>query len=319
MTSKERILKAIRHEQADRVPLNIWLYRQDYSEIVAAKYGSVDAFYDEYGIDMFTVFLPSYWDFGVERRAFTIDELLKLKLPDPCQDSLYDGVRAAVEKYGSQKQRAVFCQIGAVFEGSNGIFGGMQNHLMCMATEPEKLNDWYKKLSEFFQAQAQKVIDCGVDVVHMSDDWGQNNKMIFSPKAWWELILPNDKAIVDVGKRAGVPVSLHSCGYFTDVVAGCVEMGLDVINPIQPSAGMDPYQVKRDFGDKLCLYGTLDVREVLPNWRGEKLENEVKSLMNGLKQGGGYIFCTAHTVNPDVPLQSVEDAYRWAFHYGKYI
>lgn len=318
MTSKQRVLKAIRHEEADRVPLNIWLYRQDYSDLVAAKYGSVDAFYDEFGIDMFTVFAPSYWDFGLERRAYTIDELLALELPDPCKDSMYDGVRAAVEKYGKQKQRAVFCQIGAVFEGSNGIFGGMQHHLMCMAAEPDKLNDWYRKLAEWYQGQAQMVIDCGIDVLHLSDDWGQNGKMIFSPRSWRDLVLPNDKSIVDVGKCAGVPVSLHSCGYFTDVVGGCVEMGLDVINPIQPSAGMDPYQIKREYGDKLCLYGTLDVREVLPNWRGEKLENEVKNLMNGLKPGGGYIFCTAHTVNPDVPLESVEDAYRWALQYGGY-
>jgi hypothetical protein len=125
LTPKERILKAIRHEEPGRVPLNIWLYREDYSKLVADKYGSVEAFFDEYGID----------------------------------------------------------------------------------------------------------------VLHLSDDWGQNNRMLFSPECWWEFVFPHDKAIVDVGKRAGVPVSLHSCGYMMDVVGGCVDLGLDVLNPIQTSAG----------------------------------------------------------------------------------
>ena len=316
MTSKERVLKAIKHEEPDRVPLNIWFYTQEYCDIVSAKYGSVDAFYDEFGIDMYTVFAPSPGE-GIERKRYTLDEALAVKLPDPCRDSIYDGVREAVEHYGARKRRAVFCQVGAVFESTNG-FLGMQDHLIEMATEPARISDFYKKLSEWFQAQAEMVIGCGIDVLHLSDDWGQNNRMLFSPKKWWELVFPHDKAIVDVGKRAGVPVSLHSCGYFTDVLDGCVEMGLDVLNPIQPSAGMDPYQVKRDFGDRLCIYGALDVREVLPNYTGEKLEAEVKSLMDGLKPGGGFIFCTAHSVGTDVALESVENAYRWALRYGDY-
>jgi len=136
---------------------------------------------------------------------------------------MYDGVRAAVEEYGNKRKMAVFCQIGAVFETSNG-FVGIENNLANMACEPAKTADLYRKVSDWFQAQAQMVIDCGVDVVHLSDDWGENGRMMFSPKFWWDLIFPHDKAIVDVGKRAGVPVSLHSCGYIMDVVDGCVEM-----------------------------------------------------------------------------------------------
>lgn len=316
MTSKERVLKAIRHEEADRVPLNIWLYRQDYSDLVAEKYGSVDAFYDQFGIDMFTVFAPAV-SFVDGKRPRGLDEALEVDFVDPCQDSMYDGVRAMVEFYGNKKERAVFCQIGAIFETSNGLVG-MENNLANMALEPEKTSDLFKKVSEWYQAQAQMVIDCGIDVLHLSDDWGENNRMIFSPKAWWELILPNDKPIVDVGKRNNIPVSLHSCGYMMDVLDGCVELGLDVLNPIQTSAGMDPYKIKKDWGDKLCQYGGLDVRHVLPEYSLPDLEAEVKALMDGLKKDGGFIFCSAHTVNPDCPLESVEKAYEWALEYGQY-
>lgn len=315
MTSKDRIMKAIRHEEADRVPLNIWLYRQDYSEIVAAKYGSVEAFFEEFGIDMFTVFAPGARE-GLPAVRYTLDEALLLDLIDPCRDELYDGVREAVEFHGRKKDRAVFCQIGAVFESANG-FLGIENNLANIACEPRKTYDFYRKLSEWYQAQAEMVISCGIDVLHLSDDWGQNQRMMFSPKAWWEMVFPNDKAIVDVGKRLGVPVSLHSCGYMMDVVDGCVQMGLDVLNPLQISAGMDPYKIKREHGDKLCLYGGLDVR-YLPTWSQPEIDAEVKRLMDGLKPGGGFIFCSAHTINPDTPLESVEHAYRRAMEHGRY-
>jgi uroporphyrinogen decarboxylase len=189
---------------------------------------------------------------------------------------------------------------------------------MEMALNPEKLWQWYSKLADWYCGQVRKIAECGVDVIHMSDDWGQNNSMIFSPKVWWEQILPNDKKIVDAIHSCGKPASLHSCGYFMDVVNGCVDMGLDVINPLQTSAGMDPYKVKQDIGDKITIYGTLDVREVLPRYPIEDLEAEIKRLMDGLKPGGGYIFCSAHSVGSDTTVERLEAAYRWAHQYGKY-
>ncbi|MFQ3548546.1 MAG: uroporphyrinogen decarboxylase family protein [Armatimonadota bacterium] len=316
MTSRERVLKAIRHEEPDRVPLNVWLYRSDYAEIVSKKYGSIDGFFDEFGIDIYTVFVAPPWS-TIENRPMTLDEALAAKLPDPCDDSLYDGVRAAVKIYGKAKNMCVFCQTGGIFESANG-FLGIENNLANMACEPHKTKDFFKKLSEWFAAQSEMIIKCGVDVLHLSDDWGENNRMMFSPKMWREMIFPYEKTIVDVGKKAEVPVSLHSCGYIMDVLEDCVDMGLDVLNPIQTSAGMDAYEVKRRVGDKLCLYGTLDTREVLPRWAPEQIDAEVKQLMDRLKPNGGYIFCSAHTINPDVPLENLEAAYRAALKYGKY-
>jgi len=316
MTPKERVLKAIYHEEPDRVPLNVWFYYQAFNDQVVAKYGSLDAWYDEFGIDMFTVF-PSALTADRTDIPRTLDDMLAWKMPDPWDDSLYEGVRQAVEFYGGRKRRAVFCQTGAVFEGTNG-FLGMAQQLVEMALSPDKMRAWYAKLADWYAAQSLKAIECGVDVVHMSDDWGQNNKMIISPKMWWELIFPADKVIVNAIKSKGVPASLHSCGYFMDVLDGCVEMGLDVLNPFQTSAGMDPWAAKERFGDRITIYGGLDVRETLPRASLPELEAEVKRLMDGLKPGGGFILCTAHSVQDDISLEHLESAYRWAADYGRY-
>jgi uroporphyrinogen decarboxylase len=171
--------------------------------------------------------------------------------------------------------------------------------------------DWYARSVPAMAA-------CGVDVIHMSDDWGRNHAMMFSPQTWWDLVFPADKLVVDAVHAIGLPCSLHSCGYFTDVLDGCVALGLDVINPIQTSAGMDPWQVKRDFGDKLCVYGGLDIRHVLRAATEEDLHDEVRRLAEGLKPGGGFIFCTAHAVQPDTDLDRVVRVYEWAREYGRY-
>lgn len=316
MTGRERVLKAIRHEEPDRVPLNVWFYYQAFNDKVIEKYGSLDAWYDEFGIDMFTVFAPGA-RLGKTDFPRDLDGLLAWKMPNPEDDSIYDGVRAAVEFYGGKKRRAVFCQIGAVFESTNG-FLGMAEQLAEMALNPDKIGAWYAKLADWYAAQALKVIECGADVVHMSDDWGQNGKMIFSPEMWWNLVFPADKVIVDAIKSKGVPASLHSCGYFADVLDGCVEMGLDVLNPFQTSAGMDPWAAKKRLGRDICIYGGLDVRHVLPRAPLPELQAEVRRLMDGLKRGGGYIFCTAHSVQDDITLDRLEQAYRWAEEYGRY-
>ena len=322
MTSKERILKAIRHEEPDRVPLNVWLYNEEVAEPIAARYGSVDAFFDRFGIDMYTVFAPLPSVLKPEectggKRLVRAEELDSVVFNDPADDGLYDGVREAVQKYGVEQQRAVFCQIGAVFETASNLLG-IEGHLLGLGMYRDAFGRFYRRLAEWFTIQAEKVCPLGIDVLHLSDDWGQNNRLLFSPRDWWELVYPNDKMIVDVGKRAGLPVSMHSDGDIGAVLDGVVEMGIDILHPVQESAGMDQVKVKQQYGDKLTIYGGLDITHKLPFAPEDELVAHVKDRMEKLKPGGGFIFCTAHTVQPEVTLERVELAYRAALEYGRY-
>jgi len=318
MTSKERVLAAINHQEADRVPLNVWLYRDDVNRAIAERYGSVDALYDRLGIDLFTVFAPGpKIEYKPTDGPVKVEEIGEIRFNDPAEDTLYDGVRAAVQKYGVEKRRAVFCQIGAVFECTDGLMG-IEQHLMNMALYPEEITQLYAKLADWFEIQAEKVMACGVDVVHMSDDWGQNDRMLFSPKTWWEMIYPYDKRIAGAITSRGFIASLHSDGYIMDVMDGVIEMGIQVLHPVQRSAGMDPNLVKVRYGDRLTIYGGLDIRYTLPRGTEEELRAEIAERMSVLGKGGGYIFCTDHTVQPDTDLARVELAYQLAAEYGRY-
>jgi uroporphyrinogen decarboxylase len=319
MTSKERVLTSIRHEEPDRVPLNIWMYRDDVRGEVVRRYGSIDAFYDRLRIDMVTAFPPSLLIKGPEETDWThhysVDEAIELPFLDPNDPSLYAPIKADVEHYGPE--RAVFCQTQGVFEGAF-VLCGMENLLCEMMINPEKVKALFEKIAVWSCTYVDITLDLGIDVPHISDDWGQNNALLFNPRLWWELVYPADAMIVERAKRRCEFVSLHSDGYIADVLDGVVKMGIDVLHPIQVSAGMDPLKVKRAYGDKLTLYGTLDITHTLPSGTQKEIEDEVKSRMETLKPGGGFIFCSTHTIQPDTPLENVEYAYDVAYEHSWY-
>lgn len=327
MTSRERVLKAIRHETPDRVPLDVWIGRPDVEKACVAKYGSLDAFYDAMRTDIYTAYTHAVRDLLVrrpgEKLRYPIDELSRLEFPDPSDSRVYAPhdhsrvpVQEAVEKYHG-KGKAVFCHVWGVGESLQGLMG-IENMMMCMATDREEMKRLFLRSGEWTAEVVKRVIAMGVDVVRFSDDWGSTRALMFSPKDWWELIYPADKIIVSAARSLNVPVALHSDGYIYDILPGIVEMGVNVLHPLQASAGMDQRKVKEEFGDRLCLYGGLDVTYTLPRGTDAEIRAEVVEKMTTLKPNGGYIFCTSHSVQEDTAIERVELAYRTAWKHSAY-
>ncbi len=308
MLGRERVLAAFAHEETDRVPRTIWMFREDVREAVAERHGSVDAFFDFLDIDSFQTF-PSkgMWPGGVGG----LDDALDATLTDPDDDDIYRSIRRDVEFQQGQKGRAIFCQTQGVFETSNGVLG-IENSLTLLAMEPEKCHALYEKIARWAAIYARNCLDAGVDIVHISDDWGENERMMMRPAVWREHIYPTESITVEAARSAGGRVSVHCDGYFYDVLEDLVEMGVQCVHPVQQSAGMDVAKFKRDFAGRLALYGGLDIRHTLPRGTLQELEDEVRDLFRTMKPGGGFIFCTAHTVQPDTALDRVELAYRVA-------
>ena len=166
MLGRERVLAAFAHEEADRVPRTIWMFREDVREAVAERHGSVDAFFDFLDIDSFQTF-PSkgMWPGGVGG----IDDALDATLTDPDDEDIYRAIRHDVEFQKGQKGRAVFCQTPGVFETSNGVLG-IENSLTLLAMEPDKCHALYEKIARWAAIYARNCLDVGVDIVHISDE-----------------------------------------------------------------------------------------------------------------------------------------------------
>lgn len=321
MISRERVLASIAHQKPDRVPLNIWMYREDVQKKVIQKYGNLDNFFDSLHVDMFTAWTHEPRKDNFKDKIYNATQLLDVPFRDPNEQEIYKrinlglmpaGVKEVVSHHKEEKGRAVFVQIVGPYESAQS-FLGTENTLLEMALHKEEMKLFFRRSCLWWAQVAENCIDLGVDVIHISDDWGQNKVLLFSPRDWWDMIYPNVRIIVDTAKKRKVPVSLHSDGYIDDVVDGVLRLGINVLHPVQESAGMDQLKLKQEYGDRLTIYGGLDITELLPKGTEEEIKKAVRSKMLNLKPNGGFIFCSSHTIQPDTTLERVNLAYQIAF------
>ncbi|MBN2489583.1 MAG: hypothetical protein JXQ29_01880, partial [Planctomycetes bacterium] len=151
-------------------------------------------------------------------------------------------------------------------------------------------------------------LDLGVDMVHLSDDWGGQNTLLFSPALWWERIHPCHKAVADAVKARGGYVSLHSDGNIELVVDGILDIGYHVVHPWQESAGMSLERFKAELSSRLTVMGGLDVQTTLGFGDRPRLVAEIARVMR-LAAGGGILFCTTHFVQAHCSIEELTLAF----------
>jgi uroporphyrinogen decarboxylase len=331
MNGRERILAALEHREADRVPRYIWVDGGIAAQRAAARFGSYDAFLDHLDVDMFQAF-PGEGTIiaasperalarerGLSQGPMSLDEALVSPLTDPNRAPIYAPIKAAIAHHQGHRGRAVFVQTPGCFESANGIVG-MDNQLVEMLLRPDAMRELYRRQLSWTRVYIANCLELGVDVIHISDDLGQNGRMLFSPATFREVVAPvlaEEAAFVRRDKRCA-HLSLHSCGYFDDVIGDLVDMGFDCMHPFQESAGMDLVSIKHRFGDRVTIYGGLDVRSTLPSGDRDLIRREMERVVPACKRGGGFIFCTGHTVHSDCPLDDVLFAYGLLDHLGRY-
>lgn len=327
MTSKERVLKTLQAEQADRVPLNVFAgWNPGPRERVHEKYGDVDGFYRRHHIDIVTGVLPRF-PFGRPAESGepeSLDGYLQMEPVDPtppallhqrCDGDLFLSVEEALEH---KKDKAVFVHVWGVFELSQFLFEhngqpGTEKALITMVAEKEKTIKMYYKLAEWSAAAAENAIRAGADVIELSDDWGQQNTMLFSPRLWWEMIFPTTRIITETAQKHGVPVVLHSDGDVTQVLDGIKKLNVQGLHPVQESSGMSYSKTRQMLGDEFCIMGGLDIVTALPRMSSDEIHDEVKRVFGLLKSSGPFIFSGTHMFQDDAPLEVIEAAYEAAF------
>lgn len=331
MNSKERVLKAIRREPIDRVPLDCWLHEQRFCDRLNEDYGSVDKFMDEFNIDIASSFAPFPNQFGEKderyhHQQFEIEELADLMLEDPRDPKwqnntdwhpVFRGVNVteALERYGDERFVAV--HLWGMVEGTSS-FLGMQNCWLNLSAEPELMGAWFNKYAHWLADLAEACIESGVDMVRISDDWGQNGVELFSPDVIQELLMPNLKIVVERIRSCGAVAAVHSDGYIMNIMDDIVGLGVQVLHPCQESAGMDQALIKEKYGDDLIIHGGLDVMDMLLNLEGEALEEYVRKQFAICKPNGGFIYNGTHIIQPDVSPAKLCEVYRLANELAPY-
>jgi uroporphyrinogen decarboxylase len=187
---------------------------------------------------------------------------------------------------------------------------GFENALMDSALNPEFFAELTKLAGDFIIAYVDLVKDVPADGVMLGDDWGGQQGVLLGGELWREFMKPQWMRIVNAIHDTGKYAINHSCGSVAEIMPDIVEIKLDILENLQPeTAGMNPYRLKREYGDKITLWGGLGSQSIIPFGTPDELRAEIKRLCNEMGKNGGYILATTKGVMHDTPLENAIAVY----------
>ncbi len=364
MTGRERILAALRHEEPDRIPLDIGganacgIMLPAYRNLVrlaglkveprVREFAEQLAWMDEetclfLGVDTRRLVLPTEnpWDRVREESGYFwyVDEWQrKLRMPKekgfyfdfvgfPLAGAPYDEyewpsafdtgkaprLRALADRYSEETDAALcmptigngFLQLGAQLYGYDEWFA----MLLLEQAAVERFLDRLLELKLAYWKGAFDALGSRIDVACESDDLGTQKGPWIDPGLWRRLMKPRLASLVAAIKRMSpaVKVSLHACGSVYDFIPDLIEIGVDVLNPIQVSAAkMDTRRLKKEFGKEIVFWGGgIDTQHTLPRGSAAEVRDEVMRRIDDLAPGGGFVFAAVHNIQADVPPENI--------------
>jgi len=202
---------------------------------------------------------------------------------------------------------------------------GMDKWLTDMKIYPKFYHQLAEKLLEIGMAYADQFyggIGQYLDAAQISDDLGTQQGGMISHDGYVEFYKPYTAEVIkNIRKylRPEAKIILHSCGSVYYAIPDLIEIGVDILHPVQPLAyNMEPWRLKRDFGGKIVFFGGFDIQQLLPLGTVEQVKEGVRKLIQEYAPGGGFIFGPTHNIEPDTPPENIVAMYDAAYEYGKY-
>jgi uroporphyrinogen decarboxylase len=182
---------------------------------------------------------------------------------------------------------------------------GFQNVLTDSIAEPDFLEAMLDKLTDLYLAFVDYTADLPIDAIMFGDDWGDQRGVIVGPDRWRRFFKPRWAKLYDAVHAKGKLVITHCCGSLADIIPDAIEIGLDVLESVQPeAAGMNPYDLKKKWGDKLAFWGGLGSQSIIPHGTPEEIRREVSRLRAEMATGGGYVLAPAKPLQPETPTEN---------------
>lgn len=354
MTRRERVLHAMRRKVPDRVPMEFELcplqlarFRKETGSDNPAEYFGFEVKtvevkptvkrtdfsswlgdtskirVDEWGIGWFSTEGSYHFEDMIHplAEAQTVDDIVKYPFPDLEKDYRYDGVKEEVEEY----HRQGYAVAGAVTPVGGTIFWppyklrSMENLLMDFRTNLPVAEALLERTAEITRAMAMKFAACGVDIIHTADDLGTQRGLLISRQLFQKLILHKMAGVVESAKRVNpdVLVYFHSDGNIVEVIPDLIDIGIDILNPLQPEC-MDVDWVKKEYGRDLSFWGTIGTQTTLPFGTPLEVKRVVRERIENVGKGGGLLLAPTHVVEPEVPWENIMAFVEGVKEYGVY-
>ena len=346
MNSKQRVIDAIHHKSTDRVAITFDAETEVYDMLYRHTQHKIkEALFDFLNVDTWMI-LPknfqfyqdeedkkvkrSIWGYLSQKTHYSggyynelvssplagKDDIADIKnFPWPSSDVL--GFDHFPEEARKQGHRAI---IGVFTWGAYHIathIRGLENLLTDFALRKNYAEYLINTIAEISLTSLDVLLDKygeGIDIIYMADDYCSQQGPLFSPAIFKELVIPYLKQITRRVHKSGKKFLLHVCGAVRPLLSMIIEAGVDMLEPIQVRAvGMDPLELKREFGKDLCFYGGMDLQKILCQGTPDQVADEARRLIDVLGQDGGYIFGPGHTyIQIDAPVENILAMYHTA-------
>jgi uroporphyrinogen decarboxylase len=223
--------------------------------------------------------------------------------PDPDQPELYFDADRMIGDF-KDEYWIVGVTVTTIFETAWAL-RGLNQILMDMVLDPDLTNSLLDIPYRYHLQAARKLTRMGVDMIWTGDDVGAQNGMLISPAMWRKYLKPRMADFISELKsiNPALKVAYHTYGNVELIIPELIDIGIDVLNPIQP-ASMDPARIKEQYGDRLCFWGTIDEQHTLPFGSTEDIKAEVLQRIRTIGEGGGLILSPTHHVQLDTPLEN---------------
>ncbi len=344
MTSRIRILNTVDRKTVDRVPRDIWM--TDEVSVSLKEYLGVDNdldLYDALNIDKICWVQAAYtgevpvlkmpaedetfneWGTGLRPKPYdggvylensfypiktfeTSGELENFIWPDSNLFN-YSSLPKQVEEFHG---RATMLSFIALFEVYSGM-RSLDEALMDLYLNPIFLHKALERIADIQIDYIKRAIAASpeIDFIYYSDDMGMQDRQMFSTELWEKFLKPHVKRIIETAHSLNKKVFYHSDGSAFYIIRELVELGIDILNPIQyVCPGMERERLKREFGRDVIFHGAIENQKILPFGTVEDVEREVHECNRILGKNGGYIIAPCHNLQPNTPLENILALYR---------
>ena len=240
------------------------------------------------------------------KEASSVSDILDYPLPDPVAPGRFDEARKTVERYG--KEYAVVADVETSFWETSWYLVGLEKLMVDMMMEAPYVEALFDRVMEINLEIGRQLIMLGADIIWAGDDFGTQRGMIMDPDTWRRIFKPRISYMFREWKKVnpGIRIAWHTCGSVVPIIGDFIEIGLDLINPLQPLAsGMDAENITRIFGDRVLYFGGIDIQELLPAGPPERIRSEVRRISDIYGRYGGYLIAPAHNIQDDTPVEHI--------------
>ena len=342
MNSKQRVHSALRRQPVDRVPVFMWFHPQTAERIAHlleipvsgvaeamgddvrqtwvnnnyAMEGIVHQHEGESHVDIWGVQWTRQYGFnqitGFPLAHSTRDEILDYQFPI---DHLEELMQLMLPVMEHQRDYFIGCDVSPCVYEMYWRLRGIEMALLDMVEDSAFANEMLKRCADFSLALSVAALErYEMDWLWTGDDVSSQFSMLMSPETWRKLIKPHLARIAAVGKARGLWVAYHCCGALRPIIPDLIEIGIDVLNPIQCNCpGMEALELKAEYGKQIAFMGGVDTQGLLPTGTADEVRRASARLIEGMtRDGGGYILAASHTIPPETPDENIFAMYQEA-------